>query len=326
MEFDINAPLSDLRFDAWAQRIAMDIGLADRADANETAIFARQLEFIYSQTYDVKYPEFKARLFVPVDSSVPTGAESYTYRQFDEVSMAEMIANYGDDIVDVTTFGKEFTAQCYSMAIGYSYSIQDVRRAQMAGMPLESKLSAIARRGVEAKFDQLAAFGDSARNMKGFLNHPNVPLVTPATGTWTTATSDEIVADIDKLVNSIVIGSNGIHIPDTLLFSIQHFTLLNDKQRSVASDKTILTWFLENNAFIKNVDHWYLLATADNAGTGPRIVCYQRNPENLGFVVPQEFEQFPPQTKNLAFFIPCHARCGGTKVTYPLSLAYMDGC
>ena len=328
MEFDINAELEDSRFDAYAQRLRESLGSLTenpRNDALETAVFARQLEHIYTKTYDVLYPEFKARKFIPLDSSVPSGASSFTYRQFDEVGFAKMVANYADDIPDVTLFGKEFTANCHSMVVGYSYSIQDIRRAQMAGLPLTDQLARIAKRAVEAKIDSIAAFGDSTLGFTGFLNNANVPLVSVITGTWSTATADQIVADLDKLVNSIVIATKGVHMPDTLLLDISSFTLLNSKQRSLASDVTILKWYLANNAFITNIDHWYLLATADAAGTGKRAVCYQRNQDVLGLVIPQEFEQFPPQVKNLSFFVPCHARIGGVKIPYPLAIAYMDG-
>lgn len=325
MFFDLDKPLSDQRFDTWSRRIASETGLFQREDANETAIFARQLEHVYTKTYDVKYPEFKARSFIPLDASVPSGAETYTYRQFDEVGMAELIANYADDLPDVTMFGKEFTGKCKSIGNAYSYSIQDVRRASMAGMALETSLPSIARRAHEAKHDKIAAFGDTLSGLVGFLNHPNVPLVTPTTGTWSTATADQIIADLDKLVNSIVTTTNGVHVPDTLLLPITQFLRLNNLQKSAASDKTVLQWYLENNPFIKNIDHWYVLDTANAAGNGPRAVAYQRSPEVLGLVIPQEFEQFPPQAKNLAFSVPCHSRCGGVKVTYPLAIAYMDG-
>ncbi len=325
MFFDLDKPLSDQRFDSWSRRIAEATGLFEREDANETAIFARQLEHVYTKTYDVKYPEFKARLFIPLDSSVPTGAETYTYRQFDEIGMAKLISNYASDLPNVTMLGKEFTGKCKSLGTSYSYSIQDVRRASMAGLPLETSLARVARRVVEAKIDQLAAFGDENTGLTGFLNALNVPLISPTTGTWASASADQIIADLDKLVNSILIVSNGVHVPDTLLMPIAQFLRLNNLQRSVASDKTVLQWYLENNPFIKNIDQWYLLDVADDDLNGPRVVCYKRDPEVLGLVIPQEFEQFPPQAENLAFTVPCHARVGGVKVTYPLAMAYMDG-
>jgi hypothetical protein len=41
-------------------------------------------------------------------------------------------------------------------------------------------------------------------------------------------------------------------------------------------------------------------------------------------VIPQDFEQMPPQPKNLAFSVPTHGRIGGVTFHYPLAAAYMD--
>jgi hypothetical protein len=51
----------------------------------------------------------------------------------------------------------------------------------------------------------------------------------------------------------------------------------------------------------------------------------ERNEENLSLVIPQEFEQLPPQMVNLMFRIPCHMRIGGLRVSYPKSLVALDG-
>ena len=47
--------------------------------------------------------------------------------------------------------------------------------------------------------------------------------------------------------------------------------------------------------------------------------------ENMQLVVPMEFEQLPPQVVNMTFKIPCHIRVGGIRVSYPLSIRYLDG-
>ena len=79
------------------------------------------------------------------------------------------------------------------------------------------------------------------------------------------------------------------------------------------------------NADLRNAESWYKLNTADAAGTGPRALFYKRSPEVLELVIPQDFEQLPPQAKNLAFVVPCHARCGGVVVRYPVAMLYLDG-
>jgi hypothetical protein len=55
------------------------------------------------------------------------------------------------------------------------------------------------------------------------------------------------------------------------------------------------------------------------------VVAYLRNPEVLELEIPQDFEQFAPERRNLEFIVNCHARCGGVLVYQPLAMAYMDG-
>jgi hypothetical protein len=57
------------------------LGAGDRFDSKFTSALERQLEFIKAQTYDIVYPELKARTLIPVDNSVDPGAETITYRQ-----------------------------------------------------------------------------------------------------------------------------------------------------------------------------------------------------------------------------------------------------
>ena len=46
-----------------------------RLDAGETAALAKQLEYVYAKTYDVKYAELKSRRFIPIDTSVDNAAD-----------------------------------------------------------------------------------------------------------------------------------------------------------------------------------------------------------------------------------------------------------
>jgi hypothetical protein len=325
----------DQRFVRWAKRLVEDgsVGLGnsgdERQDANETLFFARQLEYIYAQTYDIQYPELKARKLIPVDGSVPTGAETFTYRSFDKRGIAKMISDYADDLPDVTLLGQEFNGKCKSMGVAYSYSIQDIRRAQMVNRPLESDLAEAARYQMELKIDEIAAFGDKATGLPGFLNNANVPLVTVITGSWDsypTTTAVQILADLNKLANAPFNTTNEIEKPDTLVLDTTMFSLLSTTPMSASfPNESILDYFVKHSPFIKQVESWYRLGKADANGTKPRAMVYTRDPRKLGLVISQEFEQFPPQPKSLGFKTPCHARTGGMKWTYPLSAAYMDG-
>lgn len=316
--------------------ILMQLGLVsgDRMDDKFTAALDTQLDFIKTQTYDIQYPELKARRLVPVDNSPDPGAENVVYYQWDEYGMADIISNYADDIGMVDALVEKFSSPVHSIGKGYQYSVQDLRRAMMANNQLDARRARAARRSIERKIEDLAAFGDAKGKLKGMLNHPNVPVYTAATdGTdtaWTSGratpkASDLIIADMNMLVDNVRVTTKEIHTPDSLLLSTREFGFIAQTPVSQLNQNTILKSYLANQPFIKGVESWYKLDTADAAGTGPRMMAYQRDPEVLQLVIPQEFEQFPPQARNLAFVVPCHARVGGVIFYYPLGAAYMDG-
>ena len=298
-----------------------------RLDAGETAALARELEHIYAQTYDIKYAELKARKFIPIDTSVDTGAEFFTYRQWNMFGMAKIISNYADDLPRVDALAKEFPAKIHSLGASYGFSIQDMRRSAMSGSRLDNKRAMAARRAHEQAIDQIGAVGDADAGLQGFTNNTNVPLVTPVTGTWigSAATPLQMIEDMNELANSIVIATLETFTPDTMLFSTEAFQRINTTPMSSTgdADKTVLRFFLDNNPYITNIDQWTKLSDA-GAGGVSRAVCYKRSEEVLALVIPQEFEQLPPQAKNLEFVIPTHSRIGGVRVQYPLAMAYMD--
>lgn len=313
---------------AFLEALRMDCAKRGlRLDAGETAALSRQLEHMYAKTYDVKHGPLKSRQFVPIDTSVDTGAEFFTYRQWDMVGMADLIANFADDLPRVDAAAKEFTAKIHSMGAAFGYSIQDLRRSAKAGSQLDSRRASAARRAHDQKFDQLVALGNADAGLVGFLNHPNVPIVAPTTGQWVTnsATPQEKLADLNKLASSIVITTLETFVPDTLLLDNDSYEDINSTPFSTTgdSDKTILRYFLDNNPYIRNVDQWSRLNTA-GAGGVSRAVCYFRSEEVVAAVEPQPFEQLPPQWKNLEAVIPTHSRIGGVRVQYPFGMAYMD--
>ena len=65
-------------------------------------------------------------------------------------------------------------------------------------------------------------------------------------------------------------------------------------------------------------------ASAATKSTG-LAVCYEKNPRVLNLVIPQEFEQFPPEQDGLLWEIYCHLRTGGVNVIRPLAVATMSG-
>lgn len=300
---------------------ALDI----KVDANESAHLARELEHIKARTFDIRYPTLKARSFIPVSSDADPGADTITYWQWDWRGMAKVITNYADDIPSVDAFKNEFRAPVISLASSYKWSIQDIRRAAMAGSQLDVRRATAARMAFERKVDEVAAFGEADTGVRGFLNNTNVPVLAAPTGTWSTATPAQIIEDMNFAVQSIIDATLETEIPDTMLLSTDLFGIIAQTPIAIDNQTTILQSFLANNPYIRNIDQWTRLNLADAGGTGPRIVTYRRSPDVLSLELPQDFEQFPPQERNLTFVVNTHGRIGGVLVYYPLAISYMDG-
>lgn len=309
----------------WLRRALAQRGW--RADAGETASAARALEHVYAKTYDIMQVPSKFRTFLPIDTSVPTGAEFFTVQEWDMFGVAQLIANGADDLPAVDALKKETTRKAHSLGASYGYTVQDLRRAAMDGSQLDVRRAMAARRAHEQAMDRIAAVGDTKAGLDGFTTLPNVPVVAPTLGQWTTngASGLQMVKDLNDFVSSIVLTTKGIWEPDSLALPQPVFEILNSTPMSTTgdSDKTALRHFLDNSAYITSVDFWTRLDDAGAGGTS-RAVAYKRSEEVLAMVIPQEFEQFPPQERNLKFIVNTHSRVGGVRVQYPFAVAYMD--
>ena len=307
---------------------ALGIGEA-RMDAKFTAVLEKQLEFVKTQTYDIVYPDLKAKQLIPVDNSAGPGAETITYRQWDEFGMAQIISNYADDLPLVDALVEEFVQRVHSIGAAYQWSIQDLRRSAMADSRLDQRKARAARNFIERKLENIGALGDALAGLTGIANNANVSLVAVTTGDWFNAatTGEQKIADLNKLVSTIVIANKETFIPDTVLLDIGLYNNISNDRISSTGDThtTVLEAFLRSSPYIKEVIPWFKLSDANAAGTKARAVCYKRDPEILTFEIPQEFEQLPPQAKNLSFQVPVHARTAGVIVYYPIAMGYMDG-
>jgi hypothetical protein len=300
-----------------------------RLDAAENAFFERQLEFVRAKSYDVKYPGFKARELVPVDNSVDPGAETVKYNQYDSRGLAKVISSYADDLPRADVLVKEFRQPIKSLGASYGYNVQEIRAARMAGLPLEQRKANAARLAVEQRIEKIAASGDTNNQLNGFLSLSNtlsytIPNGAAASPLWTNKTGLEIVDDMMKAANVIVTTTNGVEIPDTIVVPLAQYGIIATKPLQSGVQVTVLQYFLANSPYIKSVVGWFR-CTGAGSGATDRMVVYRRDPDALQLVIPQEFEQFPPEQDGLEFKVACHARIGGVVAYYPFSILYADG-
>lgn len=299
-------------------------------DSAESIFFSRELEHVKTKTYDVEYPELKARSVIPVSMEADPADEKITYEQYDHIGMAIVLSSYSKKLPRADVKGTEFSSPIRSLGASYGYSIQEIRAAKKTGKPLQSKKADAAKRAIMELDNRIAFFGDSTHGLNGFLSHPNVPeYLIPADGTgasklFTSKTPTQVLRDLNNFVNSIVEVSNGVEIPNTLKVPLSTYNYLKNTMIGDNMDKSILKAFLAEQEYIKEVSWLNELAAAGTAGV-KRMVAYNKSADKVTLEIPQDFEQFDPQEQGLEFEVPCHARTGGVIFYKPLSAAYADG-
>jgi len=298
-------------------------------DAEDTAFFARELEQVKSRLFDVVKAPLAANRLIPVDSTTSPGARTVVYSQFDAVGVAKIIANYADDMPMAEVTGKQFSSTLKGLGFGYSYSIEDIRAAQLAGLPLEQRRANQALRAHQEAMNRLAFFGDATHGIQGWLTNANIPASAVVNGAaasplWSSKTPDEILRDLNSAVADIVSLSKGAEAPDTVVMPIKQYQQIAANPRSSTSDTTILQFFLGQSPHIRSVE-WASELEGAFPGATDGFIVYQRSIDKMWQEVPVLFEQFPPQADNFAFKVPCHSKHGGTIVPYPLAQRFRYG-
>lgn len=308
--------------------------LETRLDAAESAFFSRQLESIDEQQYEVVYAETKARTLLPTQAGVDEDAIVYTYRMYDHVGQAKIIADHSDDLPSVDVSGAERSLNIKDLGLAYGFSIREIRAAMKGGYDLDGAKAVACRKGINRSIDNILATGNAAHGLTGFLGISGVPSYTLADKSgggklWVNATPDEIASDITGIVSARKLALKGADDEMefdkfSIVMPIDKYTLIAQTRMGDGSDKTILKFVMETSPFIESINSWSKCTAAGGGGTD-RMVCYPKDPLVVAALVPQEFKAQPPQQKNLRFVINCTASCGGVVCRYPVAMAYADG-
>jgi hypothetical protein len=295
----------------------------NRLDASLVAVAEKELEYLRGQSFDILYPELKWSRLIPVDTSVPPGAETIAYEQWDESGEAKIIANGADDLPLADAAKGRFSNRTVVVGAAYKVTQEDLLRAQMAGTSIDNRRQRAAVNSIGRLLDKIAALGDAASGVKGLLTHDQVPVIA-ATAAWSTLTATQLVSELHRLEDNVWSSTYEQLTPDTLILPTTQMQLIRRSYMSIDNMETVLQRFLKNAAFIKNIESW---ARASTAGVGgvPRAMAYKRDPAMLQMAFPVPLRQLPAQPRNLALLTPLFSKLGGLEYYYPKSAIYMDG-
>lgn len=307
----------------------------DAMQAN-LAFVVKQSSSIEAGVYRHKYPDLNYQELIPVDTSAHPFAASVTYYSMDGAGKAAWINGNGKDIPVANAELEQFETSVHTAGIGYSFGFEEVGRAQMLGVSLESEKAFYARRAYEEMVYRVSLQGDTAKGFEGLFNYTGVPAANVAadgTGSsrlWSTKTANQIIRDFNSALMGINAATERTVMADTVILPWERLEYLASTPRADGSDETILGFLARTNIYTMTTGQALTirgkrgLLTAGDSGTA-RMVAYRRSPEVLKIHIPMPHRFMPVQIEGLQYTVPGVFRLGGLDIRLPKSVIYRDG-
>lgn len=289
-----------------------------------------QTSHIETQVNETVYPDIQYPGLVPVDTSAHPFAKSVTYYSSDKFGKADWVNGNSDDIPLAGTERAKHETNVYMAGIGYSYGYEEINQAQMLGVNLPADDAMAARRAYEEMVDGVALKGDTAKNFSGLINNSAVTAGSATTGSWGSATEDQILGDVNDAILAVATDTNYASMANTLLLPFPKLNALATK-RLGDTQMTILEFLRKNNTYTAMTGQELTIRGVrglDTAGAGSvnRMVAYRRDPQVLKLHIPMPHRFLPVyQDGPLNFVVPGVFRLGGLDIRRPKEVRYADG-
>lgn len=221
-----------------------------------------------------------------------------------------------------------FPLTLWAMQIGWT--IPELESAQKLGRPVDAQKFAGLNLKHQMDIDEQVYIGDTTLSLTGLTNSAAVTNVTNAqTGTWATATPEQIKDDVNEILNSAWAASGYAICPSELRLPPVQFGLLVSRIVSDAGNISVLE-FLKLNTIANSINgrplniqplKWLAGRGVSNAD---RMVAYTNDPMRVRFpMVP--LQRTPLEYRDLRQLTTYFGRLGAVEVVYPETVAYRDG-
>lgn len=300
-------------------------------DAQQAAGFAvPALYRTHTRVFEQKYPSFDYAGLVPVNMDGDMWDIGTLVYSGDIAGVANYIGGKAFDIPNASVNFNQGQSQFFLAGVGYELGLQEVNRSSKMGVPLGERKASASRMVAEKFIYDRVISGSTIKNFKGLINNASVPTANAPTGTWSTATPAQVLADVNTVLTDVYTNSGETAVADTMLLPTARYLFLNNTQLT-NTDKSLLSFIKENNAYTAvtnqplDIRPSRELLTAGASSTA-RMIAYEKNPDNMEFFLPGMFEFMPPfATSSLTWRVDGIMNVGQLEIYRPKTVSYRDG-
>lgn len=307
-----------IKFDAEQAKITAHLEQmgVDKADAAGIWTVS-QLTAALNRAYEKEYTENSVVNIFPVTNEIPGHAKYFEYPEFDGVGIAQIIADYSDDLPLVDAFMNEKQGKVFRFGNAFLISIDEIKAGAATGQSLSTRKQELAFEAHDNLLDKLVWSGSTPHGITSVFNHPNINNV--VAGTWNSAAA--AMSDITALIDAIETSTNGTHTATDILLPASARRLMQELVPNTSISYAQL--FATNNSGI-NLRYLQFLDNYDGAG-GKAALAFEKSPLNMSIEIPEATNVLPGQPKDLHFKYPVTSKATGLIVYRPLTMAVMKG-
>ncbi len=227
-------------------------------------------------------------------------------------------------------------ARTFNFAEYMSFSAIDREKMLQVGRDPETFLNKGIRLHCDKVIDRNVYRGFSKLSSTGLCNNPLITRSSAAAGAgggtqWSTTTADEILADINSAISAVwtVNDCSSDALPNHLLVPVSQFGALVTRKVSDDSERSILTYVLENNLtaqqggeLVISPCKWCARA---GSGSSDRMVVYTNRADRICFNLTQPLRRMEAEYGDMQIKIPYIAQFSEVRFLYPTTVRYLDG-
>ena len=230
------------------------------------------------------------------------------------------------------------TARTFNFAEYMAFSVLEREKMTQVGRDPETFLNKGIRFHCDKVIDRNVYKGFTRVSSTGLVNSPNVIRITALPHTsgqsdtqWTFKTADEILQDINTIISAVWSTNDCASdaLPNHILIPVEQFGQLVTRKVSDDSERSILTYVLENNLaaqqggrLIISPCKWCRAAGSDATD---RMVCYTNRVDRICFNLTQPLRRMDTEYADMRIKIPYFAQFSEVRFLYPSTVRYMDG-
>lgn len=313
----------------------------DMSPTAAMGFLVQQAAHIEQRVYDKKYPQLKYNELVPLDDSAPDWVEVVMFQTTDARGDLQFFGPNSTDVPTVDIAMGQGWHGIKTAALGYTYTLEEIGRAQLYGENLDARRATAVRDITEQGLNKTYLLGRGVG--EGLYTSETV------TAEMAQATLKELVADIptngtQPIIDLFAHAYNQVYLENTnTVWRPTDFVLPPDQmqllQRTLlsthnASNYTLLMFLRENFKDMNFTDDILLKGkllnengVQENPGIDDdRLVTYCKDMEVVKGhdVMPIQFLA-PATADNINFKVPAIVRTGGTEWRIPKAAHYVDG-